>query len=332
VDEHRKEPIIGDDKTGAGAAAAASETSAGAGESGAGETPAVNAGGEAAASPRAESQLTASEAGKPADDSAQHQRVGQVTIMAPARKNEDWYRHWDDEIEVDAPDESREQAAKPHGARQLAAVAAAVILAAIAGAVGGALATTGLSRLGDNADSAAQAQSQARSLDEQVAKLQTELAALKTNVDRADKAATAQITKTSDRLEKATDRLDKVEKAQAEPTQKIAKLSETVEKLRVAQAEKPAPAPAQVASASQDVTGSVTPKPAAKPNDLGRLPTVEGWVLREVYDGGAVIVGREGTFEVYAGDPVPGLGRVDAIRRQDGRWVVVTNRGLIVSR
>ena len=27
---------------------------------------------------------------------------------------------------------------------------------------------------------------------------------------------------------------------------------------------------------------------------------------------------------------VPGLGRVDAIRKQDGRWVVVTSKGLIV--
>jgi len=29
---------------------------------------------------------------------------------------------------------------------------------------------------------------------------------------------------------------------------------------------------------------------------------------------------------------VPGLGRIDAIRRQDGRWVVVTAKGLIVGR
>jgi hypothetical protein len=29
---------------------------------------------------------------------------------------------------------------------------------------------------------------------------------------------------------------------------------------------------------------------------------------------------------------MPGLGRVEAIRRQDGRWVVVTNKGLIVTR
>jgi hypothetical protein len=37
-------------------------------------------------------------------------------------------------------------------------------------------------------------------------------------------------------------------------------------------------------------------------------------------------------YEVYAGDAVPGLGRVDAIRKQDGRWVVVTSKGLIVAR
>ena len=65
---------------------------------------------------------------------------------------------------------------------------------------------------------------------------------------------------------------------------------------------------------------------------MSRLPTVEGWVLRDVAYGGALIEGRRGVYEVYAGDPVPGLGRVDAIRRQDGRWVVVTSRGLIVAR
>jgi hypothetical protein len=69
------------------------------------------------------------------------------------------------------------------------------------------------------------------------------------------------------------------------------------------------------------------PKP-----EVARLPIVEGWVLRDVANGGALIEGRRGIFEVYAGDPVPGLGRIDAIRRQDGRWVVVTSRGLIVAR
>ncbi|HBR46856.1 MAG TPA: hypothetical protein DEA80_18385, partial [Afipia sp.] len=64
----------------------------------------------------------------------------------------------------------------------------------------------------------------------------------------------------------------------------------------------------------------------------GRLPVVEGWTLREVSDGIATVSGRPGIFDVIPGDPLPGIGRVDAIRRQDGRWVVVTSRGLIVSR
>ncbi|MCP9625710.1 hypothetical protein NML43_01280 [Rhodopseudomonas palustris] len=322
MDEHRKEPIS-EDQAGAGVASSGSAAIDG------NDSGAVSAGGaessaepveEPAASNQVERRKDNVAAGKDAD------RLGKVTIMAPSR-HENWYRNWDDEIEVEAPDEPA-GAGRPHNKRQLALVAVAVILAAIAGAAGGALTNAGFVHLGGGSDAAAQAQSQARALDTQVAKLQAEIAALKDSVDQAAKTTSAQIGK-------ATDRLEKIEKAQAEPAQKIARLTETVEKLRTAQAEKPAPAPApaQVASAAQDITGSVSPKPvAAKPNDVGRLPTVEGWVLRDVYDGAAVVVGRSGTFEVYAGDPLPGLGRVDAIRRQDGRWVVVTSRGLIVAR
>ena len=100
-------------------------------------------------------------------------------------------------------------------------------------------------------------------------------------------------------------------------------------------------AAAAAAPKEKEVTGSITPPataaagpvPAAAPKvEVGRLPTVEGWILRDVANGGALIEGRQGVYEVYAGDPVPGLGRVDAIRRQDGRWVVVTSKGLIVAR
>ena len=62
------------------------------------------------------------------------------------------------------------------------------------------------------------------------------------------------------------------------------------------------------------------------------MPTVEGWVLRDVAKGSALIESRRGLFEVFAGDNIPGVGRVDAIRKQDGRWVVVTSKGLIVAR
>ena len=87
----------------------------------------------------------------------------------------------------------------------------------------------------------------------------------------------------------------------------------------------------------KETTTSVAPPAAAAPAaapkpEVARLPNVEGWVLRDVAYGGALIESRRGVYEVYAGDAVPGLGRVDAIRKQDGRWVVVTSKGLIAAR
>jgi hypothetical protein len=211
----------------------------------------------------------------------------------------------------------------------MSAMAAVVALATVAGAVGGALATTGLGYLtGGNSVVA-----NTGALESQVARINADIVALKAGVEHTSKMGLSQFNKTSDRI-------DKVEKAQIEPAAKLAKLSEAVEKLRAV------PAPATVAAATpaaaKDVTGSITPPataaaaapvplPAPKP-EIARLPTVEGWVIRDVGRGGALIEGRQGIFEVYAGDPVPGLGHVEAIRRQDGKWVVVTSKGLIVAR
>jgi hypothetical protein len=210
------------------------------------------------------------------------------------------------------------------GKRRLAALAAVVALAALAGALGGALATTGLSHF----PVGGAASTGNRALEASVARIDADILALKASVEHTSKLGTSQFNKTSERL-------DKVEKAQAEPAARLAKLSEAVEKLRAAPPLSPAPVAAAPAAA-KEVTGSIAPPPAAPAAapkvEMARLPTVEGWVLRDVANGGALIEGRHGMYEVYAGDPVPGLGRVDAIRRQDGRWVVVTSRGLIVAR
>jgi hypothetical protein len=202
------------------------------------------------------------------------------------------------------------------GKRRLSALAAVVALAAIVGALGGAMATVGLQHFA--AKDTAPVSSPA--LEASVARIDGDIQALKAGVEHSSKLGMAQFNKTSERL-------DKVEKAQAEPAAKLAKLSETVDKLRVA----PAPVTA-AAAAAKEVTGSISPPVTAPKVEVARLPTVDGWLLHDVADGGALIEGRQGMFEVYAGDPVPGLGRVEAIRRQDGRWVVVTTRGLIVAR
>lgn len=220
------------------------------------------------------------------------------------------------------------------GKRRFGAMAAIVALATVAGALGGALATAGFGKL--SAGETAQASVKDTAMETSVARLDAEIVALKASLEHNSKATTGQINK-------ASDRLDKVEKAQAEPAAKLAKLSETVDKLRAAQATTTIAAAVAAAppAAAKDVTGSVpqpavaapatTPAAPAKP-EVARLPTVDGWILRDVANGGALIENRRGMYEVYAGDPVPGLGRVDAIRKQDGRWVVVTSKGLIVAR
>ena len=212
------------------------------------------------------------------------------------------------------------------GKRRFTAMAAILALAALAGVIGGSLATAAFGhRGGGNVDAATGQQVQA--LNETIAKLHSEVAALKASAERSAKADASQ-------LAKITDRVEKVEKAQAEPAAKLARLSETVEKMRVASATPTASTPAAAKENAKETTASI-PTPVAAPNrtpDAHRLPTVVGWRIRNVGNGGALLESRDGLYEVYAGDPLPGLGRVDAIRRQDGRWVVVTSKGLIVAR
>jgi hypothetical protein len=228
---------------------------------------------------------------------------------------------WQDFVYNDAEREKTFDAepapAREAPARRSLSMAAIVAIAASVGAIGGALATVGVGQfLKDDQKPVAAANvavEQNRAIESAIAKLNADLSVLKSG----NSGNSAQAGKLADRLEKLSDRIDRVEKAQAEPAAKLAKLSDAVEKLRAA-----------------DTTASVAPTPApapaaAQPN---RLPVVDGWVLRQVLDGAATVEGRQGVFEVIPGDPLPGVGRVDAIRRQDGRWVVVTSRGLIVAR
>lgn len=252
-------------------------------------------------------------------------KPGNLIVMAPTE------RSWD--REDFAPHVKADETREAGGKRRLSAMAAVVALAACVGAVSGALATVSVMHFATNPAPAQVADTSA--LESSVAKIDADVVALKANVEHTSKTGLSQ-------FNRANDRLDKLEKAQAEPLAKIAKLSDAVDKLRAT----PPAAPAQVQAAApaKETTGSIAPTqvataaaapapvPAAPKTEVGRLPTVEGWVLRDVSNGGALIEGRGGLYEVYAGDPVPGLGRVDAIRRQDGRWVVVTSKGLIVAR
>jgi hypothetical protein len=65
------------------------------------------------------------------------------------------------------------------------------------------------------------------------------------------------------------------------------------------------------------------------PTPETRPTTIEGWTLRQVINGTAVLEGPNGTWRATRGDTVPGVGTVESIFRWGNRLMVATSRGLI---
>ena len=137
-----------------------------------------------------------------------------------------------------------------------------------------------------------------------------------------------------------TERLGRTEQAL---DKRLASLSETVARVDRDQAERMTGALAQWEKKLQPVATAAPAnsevKPEARtpePTQTGSLPdkpkinTLEGWALRDVYDGVAILEDRRRQLvEVGRGDAVPGIGRVEAIERRGRQWVVVTRQGII---
>jgi hypothetical protein len=205
----------------------------------------------------------------------------------------------------------------------VAPLAASLAVAAVVGAMAGSVATAGLGGLWASPPPSSKT-ADARPLRDTIARLNSELAALKASIENSGRTTTAQFSKLGDRL-------DHVEHAQAEPAAKLTKLAEAVDRI-----EHRTPASANT---SHDVTGSIAAPPqlsqpatAAPVRPIGP-PIIDGWIVRSVYNGAALIQARYGgLIEVEPGDNLPGLGRIENIHRRDGRWVVVTSKGMIVAR
>jgi hypothetical protein len=187
--------------------------------------------------------------------------------------------------------------------KRYAVLAASVAIAAAIGAIVGASATGSFSK-GPPVDTSAVEENKATQ--QSVAQLAKEINSLKASLEAANKSAHSQIAKLGERLSRET----------AEITGSIAP-PQTVPPTPQISAPLPAPRPAQAA------TGE-TPPPA-------RLSIVPDWSIRETRDGYVYVQGHGDVYQVVPGAPLPGLGLVEKIKRQDGRWLVVTPKGIIVS-
>jgi hypothetical protein len=195
---------------------------------------------------------------------------------------------------------------------RFAMLAATIALVAAIGSFLGSLSASGIVRLlpSETADSRpADANNALQTIKAQIA----ELAAIKSNLDGATRTANAQFAKIADRL-------DRVERAQTDPAPALAHIADTVDRLDKRNALPP------------ETTGSITPSapPANEPKLTDKI--LDGWIVQDVEGGRALVASRyHGVFDVAAGSFLPGLGRVETVKRQDGQWVVVTEHGVIPS-
>ncbi len=187
--------------------------------------------------------------------------------------------------------------------KRYALLAASVAIAAAFGAVVGAAATGGFAKA-PAVDIATMEENKATQ--QSVAHLSKEITNLKASLEAANKAAHSQIAKLSDRLSRET----------ADITGSISP-PQTVPPVPQASAPLPAPRPPQAA--------------ANEPLPPARFSIVPDWSIRETRDGYVYVQGHGDVYQVVPGAPLPGLGPVEQIKRQDGRWLVVTPKGIIIS-
>jgi hypothetical protein len=201
---------------------------------------------------------------------------------------------------------------------RLAVMAASLASAVALGAFVGSLSAGGVIQLWAYV---APGPSSAAALDAQAPNVElSALSALKTYVEGAARNANNQFARLADRL-------DRIERAQAEPNAKLARIAEAVDRLQKERKSVMAAAAAP-AAAPPETTGTVPNGPSA-PAEAKTLPN---WILHGVRGRHALVENSRGDlFEITGDSSLPGLGRVEGIKRQDGQWVVVTARGLITS-
>ena len=171
------------------------------------------------------------------------------------------------------------------------------------------------------------ANTEIRNLRETVALLRKQVSGVSENLDGLRTAVDQSSKATNDRFGRFAENLDRIERVSSSSTVKLDKLAQ-------AQAQAPAPAavgsqppsqtmPMMASVAAPEITGSVPPSAPRK--------VVKGWSVRQAYEGIAILQGPNGVIEAVLGQQVPGLGRIEEIKNENGRLVVESSGGVIYS-
>jgi hypothetical protein len=187
-----------------------------------------------------------------------------------------------------------------------------------------------------------------------IAQLHRVLADLRASTDTARKEATARSSALGERIAQLDKSLntktaalgERFEQIEREQNTRIANLTAQLDR-RTAAAPAAKAEPTQTGSLADTPRGGETKaadarsgeakladaKPAevkAKPAASEKPPVIDGWAVRDVYDGTAILENRRRRLvEVAPGDVLPGVGRVEGVERHGREWVVVTRQGLV---
>jgi len=164
-----------------------------------------------------------------------------------------------------------------------------------------------------------------------LARLTEDLAALKSTMAAArDVEHTSSVAASGQA--KLAEKIDRLSAAIQDPSKKLTLLEDRLNRMEgqiMASLNNLAAAKAAVPPAATPAAATA-PQESAPAVQAVKAEPVEGWVLREVYNGSALVEGRNRKlYEVMPGNVIPGVGRVEAIERRGTRWVVVTDKGFI---
>jgi hypothetical protein len=161
-----------------------------------------------------------------------------------------------------------------------------------------------------------------------------ELHSLKKGLEGVKSGLEASKTETNASITQLTAKLDHMQHEQVAKLQQMLEKSERTEQrannapLTTASIAATQTAANPVVTKPQQSAALVAPAPIGSTDAQKKTPQpISNWVVRDVYDGIALVEGPAGAFEVMQGENVPGLGTIKSIERRGGSWVVVTSRG-----
>jgi len=132
---------------------------------------------------------------------------------------------------------------------------------------------------------------------------------------------------------------DKIERARREPEEKHSQLLSRLDRMEQRFS---APAALGSTSASAAPPASAAQKQTQFALAAGKLPAepengqrkprlITNWIVRDAYDGIALVESSRGAIEVAPGETIPGAGKVKSIERRGAGWIVITSQGIVDS-